>query len=352
MRTATCAPDQKPDSRGNVYFLVMDGPTEPEHGRAPVKVGITSGDVVDRIATLQTGNPFTLVCFDSFETRWPRDVERHMHLTHTLDMHQNEWMWWSRDGLDRLVVEAKDAAQQIADRRSKEEYFSAQESNGYTRAASREELQLRADADGRLGKLVEAQLNVEIAENRLKAATGTTRGIPGVVRVDHVLATNRFSKKLAASEFSDRYIQCCHETICGDFEWHDPPQPSFFDKEHKLKLATKKAARAAALSALRTATSLEGLTDRTPEIECWHNEFLKETDTVHSLRAELADLKTVLTLLLGEDEAIDQVCRYRRRSEPRFNSVEFREGFAEGERCAVPVAGHLKKHVYTFRSYM
>ena len=136
MRPPTGASDQKPDSRGHVYFLVMNGSIESEDGLVLVKVGITSGDVLDRIATLQTGNPYSLACFDSFETRWPSDVERFMHLTHAEDMHQNEWMRWSRDGLQHLVTEAKEAARQIERRKSKEEYFSAQASNGNTRVAS------------------------------------------------------------------------------------------------------------------------------------------------------------------------------------------------------------------------
>ena len=90
--------------RGQVYFLVMKTPREPDGAFGLVKIGITSGDVADRVATLQTGNPYDLRCIDSIETAWPGEVEHFMHRAHAPDMQQNEWLRWNPDGLPALVI--------------------------------------------------------------------------------------------------------------------------------------------------------------------------------------------------------------------------------------------------------
>jgi hypothetical protein len=352
MRTPTAASRQKRDSPGYVYFLVMNGSNEPEDGLPFVKVGITSGDVVDRIATLQTGNPFRLVCFDYFPTRWPSEVEHFIHRTHALDMHQNEWMRRSLDDVPRLVAEAKKAAQQIGARKSKEEYYSAKVSNGNIRAASLEELRLRADAEILLTRLVLAQLRLQIAANRLKAATGATFGIASVVRVNHIPKTWKISQELAESQFPDRFGRCCTEMICGKFQWQDRPKPRLFPVEHNLKLAAQKTAEVLKRDVLGRDIFLKGLTERTSEMAGWHDDFLRETGIVHNLSAKLADLQTDLILLLGQDEAIKNVCSFRRHSVVKFDSPAFCEGFAGAEQCKVQVAAYLKKYIYPARSYL
>jgi hypothetical protein len=75
-----------------VYFLVMSDPREPARDLGLVKVGITRGDVAGRILSLQTGNPYDLHCFDSFDTLWANEVEHFMHRTHAKEMHKNEWL--------------------------------------------------------------------------------------------------------------------------------------------------------------------------------------------------------------------------------------------------------------------
>ena len=101
-----------------------------------MKIGITWGDVLQRVAKLQTGNPYDIVCFDSFDTRWPRQVEHFMHRTNADDMQQREWLRCSRQDLERLVSRAKEAARQIEDRKSKELPLLTELSNGLTRRAT------------------------------------------------------------------------------------------------------------------------------------------------------------------------------------------------------------------------
>jgi hypothetical protein len=59
----------------SVYFLVMEDPARPGQDFGFIKIGLTDGDVPDRVAQLQTGNPFILRCIAYVETASPFEVE-------------------------------------------------------------------------------------------------------------------------------------------------------------------------------------------------------------------------------------------------------------------------------------
>ena len=342
---------------GNVYFLVMkDTP-------GLVKVGFTSGDVVYRVATLRTGNPYDLCCFDAFETIWPREVEHFVHRTHAPDMQVNEWLRCSLDALPNLVSEAKSEAARIEGRKSKEQGYNNQASNGRDRRPSREELRLHSDAQELMKECVPAQLRLEIAENRLKAVTGDTLGIPGIVRVVLLPEAVRFSAKLARARYPDLASQCCVEAISGEFRWRRKPQRRCFSVEYEAARVAEAAANASTESVLQNNVHLRGWTSRIPDLERWHDDFLRETRRVHLLDSELADLQTELTLQLRDYDALEGVCSFKRRSVPQFAGSVFRERFREKyghpaadevgpDRCGERVRPLIRKHVYTSRSYL
>jgi hypothetical protein len=347
--------------RGQVYFLVMKTPREPDGAFGLVKIGITSGDVADRVATLQTGNPYDLRCIDSIETAWPGEVEHFMHRAHAPDMQQNEWLRWNPDGLSALVNEAKEAARQIEERKSKEQGYIDQASNGQTRPPASGELRLWMDAQQFLNERVPAQLRLKAAENRIKAATGATLGIPGIVRVKYIPETRRFSGELARSQFPDLISQCCVDTMGGRFQWLLKPRGRCFSTEYQAAQAAAEAARAAVGAVAQGEVNLQGWADRTPDLERRHDDFLQQTRTVHQLDAKLADIQTELTLALCDSEAIERVCRFRRRPAPKIDKSafyeklleEYHEKFTEQrERCKEQRVPQIRKKVYTSRSYL
>jgi hypothetical protein len=246
---------------GYVYFLVMQKASKPEYDLGLVKIGITWADVLDRIADLQTGNPYDLRYFESFETTSPSEVEHFMHRTHALKMEKNEWLRCGRGQLRHLVDEARDEAGRIEKRRSKEQGYIAQVSNGKPRNPTRAERELHAGAREVKEKLVPAQLRLETAENCLKAATGDTLGIRGIVRANYVPATTCFSALLAESKYPNLASQCRLEKPSGQFRWRKMPQPRCFSAEYEASRAAKRAAKASEERVLRGSVDLHGWTD-------------------------------------------------------------------------------------------
>jgi len=253
---------------GRVYFLIMRDGSRPEFDFGRVKVGITRGDVPTRVASLQTGNPYDLRCFDTLESPWPNEVENLIHRSHAGDMFGNEWMSRTRNSLPNLVDEAKVAALRIGVRNAKKERHAGQPSSGEFRPATSEDRRLLRDAHEMTAKLVPARLRLEIAENRLKSATGTTFGIPGIVRVTLVSARPRFSATQAECLFPPLAMQCILDKITDVFRWNKVLRRSDFAAESELADAALDAAnRSARAVAERQVARLDGWTDRTPMLE-------------------------------------------------------------------------------------
>jgi len=338
---------------GYVYFLVMRKSHESDHDSGLVKIGITRGDVLHRIASLQTGNPHELVCAaEPIETSWPRDVELYMHRTHAAEMRQTEWLQCARDGIAALVAEAREAARHIEERKSREHSYASQPSNGQVRRATIEEFKLHSQARKLKKELVPTQLRLETAESRLKAATGTTFGIPGIVRAKHVPATFRFSARLAETKFPELASQCREDTIAGRFHWRKVPRPSHFATDNHAAKNERLAAATSVTSVLQRNVTLNGWTPRNTELERWHDDFLQATRIIHRLEAELADLQTNLIIRLGEYDALDGVCSFKRYIASTIDGSAFCSRFhEESKQCVRLIPPRLRKRVYPTRSY-
>lgn len=336
----------------SVYFLSMHNPADSARDFGLVKVGITDGDVADRIAQLQTGNPYELRCIDAFETSCAREVEHFVHRTHAEQMQQLEWLRWPRDGVAQLVAEASEAARRIESRKSKEDGLVSRASNGKERRADSEELNLHRKARVLELELKPANLHLVIATGRLKAATGATHGIPGIVRVTHVEATTRFSAPLAEATFPELFERCRVEKTSGGFRWRHVPKPSDFTLEKQSAAEATALAEASANRILAGNFRLDGWTPRTKEMEKSHDEFLRATQIVNRLGGHLADIESELTVRLGEYDALTRVCSYIRRLGFKFDEAGFRKAYPdEAMQCAEPIAAQLRKHVYPTRSY-
>ncbi len=358
-RAIWCAHDPGPLTPGyagaampTVYFFMMHDPADPQRDFQQVKVGITGGDVARRIAQLQTGNPFELRCVDSFETPCARRVEHFLHRTHAAKMQHLEWLRWPRSEVHELIDEAKQAARRIEERASREERFASQPSNGIVRRPSREEIDLHMEARSFKTRLVPEMLRRQIAESLLTAATGSTLGIEGIVRVNRIEATIRFNPRLAEERFPALVDRCRVSKTEGRFCWLKTPPPRSFavaNEEAKRALA---AAGAAGIAHSPQDPRQAGGNPPTPEERRGECEFLRATQQVTHLEADLADLQTELTIRLGEDEGLVGLCSYKRYARARIDQVRFRELFpSEAAQCEEPIPAQLRKRVYPTRSY-
>jgi hypothetical protein len=276
-----------------------------------------------------------------------------MHGAHAGDRHRGEWLKCTRQKLRALVHEAQNAAQRVADGKLRAESVFFRVSNGRPRPATIHEIRLHDDVRKLMKELIPAELRLSTTGNQLKAATGTTLGIRGIVRSNYLEATTRFSPALAQSKFPPLASQCSVPTIKSHFRWRKVPQKNHFIEESQAALAAQRVARQSASDALSANTILTGWADRTPDAERWHDDFLKATALVQRRRADIADLHTELIVGIGEFEVIDGICSFKRTLEPVLDAAAFRKNFPdEAEQCAVLIRPRLRKRVYSSRSYL
>jgi hypothetical protein len=336
-----------------VYFLCMQNAADPAYDFELVKIGITEGDVAARVGHLQTGNPHELRCLKAFETSCASQVEHFIHRTHASQMHNREWLRCRRDDVNRLIQEAQTVADRFEERKAREDAIVSHVSSGMTRRPDRDEVRLHREVRELKYELVPARLRLVAAENQLKAATAATNGIEGVVRVKYVAATIRFSPDRAQSLYPMLADRCSVEELTGGFRWRGVPRRSRFVAEHLAAKQAKALAERGAQDVLCANTRLDGWVDRTIEIERLHDEFLQTTQVVSRLEADLADLKTELTIRMSEFDAIESICSFRRVTQRRIDSERFCDAFPnEAVHCAEPVPARLRKMVYRTRSYV
>jgi hypothetical protein len=276
-----------------------------------------------------------------------------MHRTHATEMIKPEWLRCSRDDLSGLVAEAKSEAQRIENRKLKEQAYATQTSNGQSRRATTAEFELHRDARKILKELVPAKLDLEIAEYRLAGATGTGRGISGIVRVKYIPAASRFDEGLAKFKFPHLASQFAQGGVRGGFRWRGVPRETDFADKCEEARSAKESAEASEKDVLRSGPTLQGWTDRTPALEGWHDDFLQALRKVHRLAGDLADLRTELILGLQGYDAIDRVCSFIRRPVLKIDRSAFRSTFPdEFKQCEIEIAPRLRKFVYPTRSYL
>jgi hypothetical protein len=215
------------------------------------------------------------------------------------------------------------------------------------------EFRLHIDVRKLMKELIPAELRLSASENYLKAASGATLGVPGIIRSKYLPATIRFSPSIAQSKFAALVSECFFPRMTSSFRWRKVPQKRSFIEENRTALTARRAARQSAGEALRTNAELTGWADRTPDTERWHDDFLKATALVQRRRADIADLRTELIVSLGEFEAIDGICSLKRALAPVFDAAKFCRNFpSEAEQCAAHVRPRLSKRVYASRSYV
>jgi hypothetical protein len=268
-------------------------------------------------------------------------------------MHQREWLRCGRHDLDRLVEEAKAAALRFEERKNKEDAITSRASNGQTRRADPEEIRLHRQIRALKSELVPALLRLTTAEHQLKAMTGATNGIEGVVRVKHVPATIRFSRERAQLLFAPLVDRCSFEDVSGGFKWRHVPRQSRFPAENQTAKEAQATANGCAHAVLSAHTRLEGWLYRTPEFERLHDDFLQLTQVTSQLEADVADLKTEFTIRMGEFDAIEPICSFKRVACRTTDWGRFCEAYPdEAAQCAEPVPARLPKLVYRTRSYV
>lgn len=82
---------------GYVYLICENGDNE------LFKIGVTCGNVEDRIKKLQTGNGNKLICIKSFYSDNPYRLEKMLHGHFSQDREEGEWFLLSKEQVESFT---------------------------------------------------------------------------------------------------------------------------------------------------------------------------------------------------------------------------------------------------------
>ena len=168
-----------------------------------------------------------------------------------------------------------------------------------------------------------------------------------------VPATIRFSAHRALAAFPVLASGCLVGGVHGRFIWTKVHRRPRFVAENLAAKETAAVADEAARTVLVSTAPLQEWTVRTPDAERHHDDFLRAMQIVHRLEADLADLRSELTIRMGDHNAVEPICSFIRTSRLTLDAAAFCATYPdEAAQCAEPVPAQLRKFVYPTRSYV
>ena len=163
------------DSLSGWVYVLAAGDTD------RIKIGRTKNEVSDRIAQLQTGNPFVISARDQIATPYASKVESYLHaLLATARSESGEWFEVAPAVLDKALAQARDYAEHLErtqhdiDRLAQVEVVDREEPS----TASDQELHL--ELLGLYAEQKRIEVEIEHRETQLKLRIGDAMGLESI----------------------------------------------------------------------------------------------------------------------------------------------------------------------------
>lgn len=304
--------------KGILYFLKLE---DPAGGTVPpfYKIGITTGTLDKRINTLQTGNPYKIVPHHTMEVEGAEFVERHLHSLYSSKRRMLEWFEFTSEEIEEAIEVAKDYAQQFSDLVVEIRSLDQRHSNGINISATPEVLDLHKEAL-RLEEL-KTKLGLERSaiKSRLLSLVGTSRGIPGIVRVSIYKGTTSFKMVELRKNEPDVYDKYLTKVeFSQTMKLSGKSKPSDFKQ-----LYEEKKAAAALIKKVEASDVGSDKIDRDTSSVALHEKYVQFIEEIGKINIDLDLVKMKLKSHCGENSGIDDVCTYIREDKKKFDREKF-----------------------------
>jgi len=343
-----------PGGPGNVYFLSLGDPANPDRDLQLVKVGITKNDVELRIAQLQTGNPYQIRCEASFLSPVPRQVEHWVHRTNASRVAQLEWLRVARPEIPDLVSASRQEEKRLAAIAAAKARWNQSRSNKKERQASTEERRLHEEMQDVRARLLPIELQVRQTRASIALLAGQVFRIPGVLRIDVIPPSRQFNSRMAFAKFPGLAARYTVEKVEGQFYWRGLPRldsPEWSELRVEVEaLEEQKGELDHAL--LENPTKLRDAGERTDDLVRLHGIYLNLTQEKARLDLDEDALKARMIQQTEDFEAITDVCSFPRSSRPALNHKSFCEAHvSEAAACCSERGAYVRRTIYPSRSY-
>ncbi len=332
---------------GHVYFLALeDAPGE--GGASYYKIGITEGQVRDRIDQLQTGNPFRICECHSFWSEAAHLIERHLHRRWSTNGVRLEWFRFSSEELERSISQGELLSSQISPIATRVREYDQQPSNDCILDPTDRVRELHPQALELLSDIVQNRGKLQLAEYGLRSLTGDSLGVLGITRAQVIDPRPSFKQALLKERFSDVYEQfLTRDGFNCSFRFEAAPRITAFPDLR----ARMKDARATAPN-LSPVDIRDEIRERDASAVELHNECLELRSELSSKEGEILLIELELRDLCGENEGFARVCSYKRTITRLLDVKALRQARPEVySACLEKTPAHVRFSVVESRSY-
>jgi len=282
-----------------------------------VKIGLTKFDrpVEDRIYDHQTGNAREVYSVHEMQVSAVSAIENYLHHIWAPYRVHGEWFEMDDTQVAEAIIQAEDLNQLIESHRPQIELATTIYnviSNGKTKKASKDELELAVDWLETKKKHVLAKNNVSLFTHRLRRLMGDCRGIEGVIDFQDKLTVSRLDKKKIKEKHPQivKQYTTTKTSISGTLiPEHTNPQLKVLDENLAKQIKAEKDLQ---ISGSDPGDFSNGSTTRTSEIEQAHSDYLDSLGKARELKIELDLIVDRVKATCGLNDGIEGLCTWKR----------------------------------------
>ena len=297
--------------KGWVYILHFEIPGMKSNY---FKIGLTKNPVPDRIAGLQTGNPFKIIQHHKFDSECMGLLEGHLHKTFATRRFHKEWFTLPSGILRKVIKQGTDFSKKYNPLAIKIRKLDKQTSIHKEMKPTANHLKLHKEAIKFSKKIQEIELRKEIASENLRRLTGNCIGIDGI--------SSFTGLNIPAPSVKAKFLKI-HDLK----EWNKWKKTGIFKKKGEILGVGTKAKNHAKLDAehksLKSKAKLlfdlptynNKVKSRTKSSKTYHAEYIDCTEKLGALKAELDMIIIKFKIDCKRRKGIEGVFNYLRRND-------------------------------------
>lgn len=306
--------------KGWVYVLHFTIPGVKSHF---YKIGLTKNPVSNRIAGLQTGNPFKIVEHHKFDSECMGLLEGHLHKKFATKRYRKEWFRLTPAVLKNVLKEGDDFSQKWNPLAIKARELDKKTSIYKEMKPTKEHKKLHAEAVKLSKKIQKIELKKDIVNENLRRLTGNCIGIDGIAGFSKL---NTPAPSLKSKKLKDLDLK----------EWKKWQKTGLFKKDEGILGIGTKASNHAKLdkdlkdlkkktkTLFNLSTYNQKTKSRTKHSRDYHAEYISCLEKLGELKAELDMIIIQFKLDCKRRKGIEGVFKYiRTDNNTEFDKKEF-----------------------------
>ena len=310
--------------KGWVYVLHFDIPGVTSNF---YKIGLTKNPVANRIAGLQTGNPFEIVEHHKFDSECMGLLEGHLHKKFATKRFRKEWFELTPAVLKRVLKEGQDFSVKWNPLAIKARELDKKTSIHNEMKPTKDHKKLHENAVKLAKKIQKIELERDIANENLRRLTGNCIGIDGIAGFSKL---NTPAPSLKSRDLKKHDLK----------EWQRWQKTGIFKKDEGIIGIGSKASNHAKLDKelkelkkktkplFNLSTHNQKTKSRTKPSRDYHAEYISCLEKLGELKAELDMIIIQFKLDCKRRKGIKDVFKYIRTD----NNTEFDKKSFEGNR--------------------